>query len=135
MNNKLIYSLKERENHMNNKMIEYKENIFTKILNFFKRIFKKDISPTENIIEKTIENEKKNNEFFENIYIKQNEEEMRLKKLQLQYDNGEIDEDDILEEDMDKLIEMYEKETDELNKDTENIKIHITKMLNKLKNS
>ena len=45
---------------MNNKMIEYKENIFTKILNFFKRIFKKDISHTENIIEKTIENEKKN---------------------------------------------------------------------------
>ena len=135
MNNKLIHNLKERENHMNNKMIEYKENIFTKILNFFKRIFKKDISPTENIIEKTIENEKKNNDFFENIYIKQNEEEIRLKKLQLQYDNGEIDEDDISEEDMDKLIEMYEKETDELNKETENIKIHITKKLNKLKNS
>ena len=120
---------------MNNKMIEYKENIFTKIFNFFKRIFKKDISPTENIIEKTIENEKKNNDFFENVYIKQNEEEIRLKRLQLQYDNGEIDEDVISEEDMDKLIEMYEKETDELNKDTENIKIHISKMLNELKNS
>ena len=115
---------------MNNKMIEYKENIFTKILNFFKRIFKKGISHTENIIE----NEKKNNDFFENIYIKQNEEEVRLKRLQLQYDNGEIEEDDISEEDMDKLIEMYEKETDELNKDTENIKIHISKMLNELKN-
>ena len=45
-----------------------------------------------------------------------------------------VNEDDILKEDMDKLIEMYEKETDELNKDTENIKIHITKMLNELKN-
>lgn len=62
---------------MNNKMIEYKENIFTKIFNFFKRIFRKDISPTENIIKKIIENEKKNNDFFENIYIKQNEEEIR----------------------------------------------------------
>lgn len=133
MNNKLIYSLKERENHMNNKMIEYKENIFTKILNFFKRIFKKDISPTENIIEKTIENEKKNNEFFENIYIKQNEEEMRLKKLQLQYDNGEIDEDDLSEEDVNKIIKLYEEETEQLNQDTFRRKIHIQNMLKELK--
>ena len=51
----------------------------------------------------------------------------------MQYDNGEIDEEDISDDDMDKLIEMYEKETEELNGETENIKIHIAKMLNELK--
>ena len=59
----------------------------------------------------------------------------RLKILQIQYDNGEIDEDDISDEDMDKLIEMYEKETEELNIDTERRKKHITQMLKELKYS
>lgn len=56
-----------------------------------------------------------------------------MKKLQLQYDNGEIDEDDISDDDADKLIELYKKETFELNADTERRKNHIAKMLKELK--
>ena len=54
--------------------------------------------------------------------------------MQLQYDNGDIEEDDISEEDIEKICEMYEKETEELNADTEKRKIHIAYMLKELKN-
>lgn len=119
-----------------NKLITYKENIFTKISNFLKKLFfkEKNISIQESN-QKEIQNKQSKEIFINNIKIKENEEEKRLKKLQLQYDNGEIDEEDISEEDMDKLIEMYEKETEELNADTERRKNHIIQMLKELKNS
>lgn len=118
----------------NNKLISYKENIFTKISNFFKKLFfkQKNIILQENS-QKNIQNKQPKEYFIENITIKENVEEKRLKSLQLQYDNGEIDEEDILEEDMDKLIEMYEKETEELNADTERRKNHIAQILKELK--
>ena len=116
----------------NNKLVEYKDNIFTKIANFFKNIFsRKNI--VETIVREPINNEETKDDFLENIVIKETEEEKRLKSLQLQYDNGEIEEEDILEEDIEKLIKMYEKETKELNADTERIKNHIAKMLKELK--
>ena len=119
----------------NNKLIPYKENIFTKISNFFKNLFfrKKEIT-LEDSDEKPSYNEEQKNSFIENIKIKETEEEKRLKTLKMQYDNGEIDEEDILDEDIDKLIKMYEKETEELNADTEKRKIHIAQMLKELKN-
>lgn len=117
----------------NNKLILYKEDFFTRISNFFKRIFfRKQKSLAENIEEKATYNKSKE-VFLKNIQIEQNEEEKRLKKLQLQYDNGEIDEDDISDDDADKLIELYKKETFELNADTEKRKNHIAKMLKELK--
>lgn len=121
---------------MNNKLIPYKENIFIKISNFFKKLFfRKKEYIEESVDEKTIYNIQQKENFVENIVIKENEKEKRLKELQLQYDNGKIDEEDISDEDMDRLIEMYEKETEELNKETEKIKIHIYQMLKELKNS
>ena len=51
----------------------------------------------------------------------------------MKYDNGEIDEEDISDEDMDKLIEMYEKETEELNKKLESEKIDVTLPSTKIK--
>ena len=120
----------------NNKLIAYKENIFTKISNFFKKLFfrkKEDI--IESIDEIPIYNNKYKENFIGNIQIKEDEEEKRLRILQLQYDNGEIDEEDILDDDMDKLIEMYEKETEKLNIDTERRKNHIAQMLKELKST
>ena len=120
----------------NNKLISYKENIFTKISNFFKKLLfrkKKFLDIEESDYEKVNYNNQCKEHFIKNIMIEKNEEEIRLKKLQLQYDNGEIDEEDISDEDMDKLIEMYERETEKLNKETENIKIHISQMLKRLK--
>lgn len=117
-----------------NKLISYKENIFTKISNFFKKLFFRGEKILKNDIDETpIYNKQQKEYFIENIVIKENEEEKRLKALQLQYDNGEIDEEDISDEDMDKLIEMYEKEREELNADTERRKVHIAHMLKELK--
>ena len=120
----------------NNKLIAYKENIFTKISNFFKKIFfRKRETFTESVDESPICNNQYKENFIDNILIKEDEEEKRLKILQLQYDKGEIDEEDISDEDMDKLIEMYEKETEELNADTERRKNHIAQMLKELKST
>ena len=119
----------------NNKLIPYQENIFTKISNFFKNIFfRKKEAVLTNIDEPLIYHKEQKNSFIENIEIKETEEEKRLKTLKMQYDNGEIDEEDILDEDIDKLVKMYEKETEELNADTERRKIHIAQMLKELKN-
>ena len=123
---------------MDNKLMPYKENIFTKISNFFKKLFfrkNKDIS--KSIDETLIYNNQCKENFIDNILIKEDEdeEEKRLKMLQLQYDNEEIDEEDISDEDIDKLCKLYEKETDELNADTERRKNHIAQMLKELKNA
>lgn len=114
----------------NNKLMVYKENIFTKISKFFKNIFFRKKEDDISVIK---ENNSSKENFIESIQIREDEEERRLKNLQLQYDNGEIDEEDISYEDMERLIEMYEKETDELNADTERRKKHIAQMLNELK--
>ena len=118
----------------NNKLMSYKESIFTKILNFFKKLFLKEKNGTsQEGVEQPISNKQQKENFIENISINENEEEKRLKRLQLQYDNGEINEEDISKEDMDKLIEIYQKETEELNADTKKRKNHIAQMLKELK--
>ena len=116
----------------NNKLIIYKKSIFRKISNFFKKIFsKKEVLQKEDIIV----NNDKNDRFIKNIQIKENKEELRLLQLKQQYENGEIYEEDMSDEDVDKLCKLYEKETDELNADTERRKNHIAQMLKELKQS
>lgn len=114
----------------NNKLVIYKNNIFTPIIKFFKKIFAR-----KNILENEIKNTSNGikDSFIENIQIKEDKEKLRLYQLKQQYDNGEIDEEDIADEDVDKLVELYKKETDELNADTEKIKNHIKQMLKELK--
>lgn len=116
----------------NNELIIYKKSIFRKISDFFKKIFsKKEVVQNEDIIV----NNNKNDSFIKNIRIKENKEELRLLQLKQQYENGEIDEEDMSDEDVDKLCQLYEKETDELNADTERRKNHIAQMLKELKNA
>lgn len=113
----------------NNKLIIYKNNIFTKIAEFFKKIFsRKKILQSKN---ENISNDIRDS-FIESIQIKKDKEKLRLCKLKQQYDNGEIDEDDIPDEDVEKLVELYEEETDKLKADTEKIKNHIRQMLKQL---
>ena len=118
----------------NNKLISYKENVFTRILNFFKNLFfKKKKAVLNDFEEEPIYDKQHKEKFIEEINVKENEEEKRLKRLKTQYDNGEIDEEDISDKDIDKLIKLYEKETEELNIDTERRKNHIAQMLKELK--
>lgn len=120
----------------NNNLIKYKENIFTKIFKFFKEKFNKNKHVEESYNKEYISHPAtnfSNNDCFQNYRIIPNSEEIRLKKLQTLYENGEIDEDEISDEDIDKLVHMYEVETNELNMDTERRKNHIAKMLQELK--
>ena len=60
----------------NNKLIVYKKSIFRKISEFFKKIFsKKKVLPKEVII-----TNEKNNNFLENIQIKEDKEKIILHK-------------------------------------------------------
>lgn len=119
----------------NNKLIKYKDNVFIKIFQFFKRFFSRKNAPiSKGVIEKSSVNSNSKIDFLKNIQIRKDEEEIKLKKLQLLYDNGEIDEDDLSEEENEKLVALYEKETEELNADTERRKIHIQNMLKEMKN-
>lgn len=120
----------------NNKLMPYKNIFFTKILIFFKRLFfrKKDIVQEYNSEIPVYEKQEKEI-FLENIILKQNDEEIRIQKLKEKYNNGEINEEDLSENDINKIISLYEKETEELNIDTEKRKKHIAQMLKELKYS
>lgn len=110
---------------MNKELVQYNETIFTKAKRILKSFFKKQ----EN---KIISNEVKyKNNFIENITISENEEEKRLKELKKLYDNREIEEENISNEDIDKLIEMYNNEIKELKIDTKIRKNKIEKIIKK----
>lgn len=108
---------------MNKELVQYNETIFTKAKRILKSFFKKQ----EN---KMILNEVKyKNNFIENITISENEEQKRLKELKKLYDNREIEEENISNEDIDKLIEMYNNEIEELKIDTKIRKSKIEKII------
>lgn len=120
----------------NNKMIEYKESFFDKVKNFFVRLFKKSSNNLE--IQQKDFQQKSNleeNTFKNNIVIKQDEEEQRLLQLQRAYKSGKIQEENISQEDKEKLIVLYKKQNSELKETIKNEKKEIRKILNSLKAS
>jgi ABC-type proline/glycine betaine transport system ATPase subunit len=118
----------------NNELEVYKESVFVRIHNFIKRIFCRKKTCIEEVQKPKEISTNPKNIFFENIQIKENKEDLRWIHLKQQYEQREIDEEDLSTEEIDKLCEMYEKETDELNTDTERRKKHIAQMLKELKN-
>ena len=71
--------------------------------------------------------------FKNSIIIEQNEEELRILKLQTAYKNGEINERYIPENDKNKLIDLYKKQNKELKDNIEKEKYEIKKILDGLK--
>lgn len=71
--------------------------------------------------------------FFYKIKVEQDEELLRLLKLKQKYDNGDISEDDISEDDARRVIKLYEQEINNLNVDIEKSKNRIKHKLNELK--
>ena len=106
-------------------------------MNIVKKIFaigKNTAVPNDIDLEKELFNDKKENEgFINNVLVKEDEEEKRLEKLRIQYENGEIEEEDIEEEDLEKLVAKYEKEAEELERDTERRRGHIARMLGRMR--
>ena len=105
------------ENTQEKNLIEKNEkSIFGRIKNFFKKLFnKKENAVVNETVEESSASVKENNEFKE--YIKMTEdEETKLLELQARYRRGEIGQNDLTEEQIDALCDLYDKQIEELNK-------------------
>ena len=90
-------------------LIEGKENIFDKIANFFRKIFKRNnekqtISSSQSF--ESNKNDKKQN-FQNTIKLEHDYEEKRLLNLQKQFENNSISENEISEDDKIALKGLY----------------------------
>lgn len=75
------------------------------------------------------------NEFKKGIILECNSEEERILKLQQQFINGNIDENNISDEDYFKLVELFKKQNNEIKERIESRKKSIRKRLNDMKES
>ena len=105
-------------------------NIIEKIRNFFTKIFHKSKYKDNNFNEQEIPYT--NNNFKEQIVIKEDEEKLRLLKLQKDYEN-ELIEEDISPEDYQKLLDLYDEQNKKISEEIERDRIEIKNMLQKLK--
>lgn len=101
-------------------LVQINENsIFHKIKKFFRNLFHQNTQTEINtIVEETINNaksENKKSDFMQSIRNVENEE-TKLLKLQKQYRNGEIKEEDLTEEQINSLCELYDKQIAKLKK-------------------
>lgn len=107
-----------KENTQEKSLVQVNRNgIFNKIKMFFKNLFSKN-----NVIDNncyTIEDEK-NNENIKNSFMESirniEDEETKLLKLQKQYRNGEIKEEELTEEQVNSLCALYDKQIANLRK-------------------
>ena len=74
-------------------------------------------------------------EFKDDIIIKKNDEEIRILELQKQYKAGNILEEDMTEEDHEKLIKLYKEQNKQLREKIMMKKNKIRKRLDELKTS
>lgn len=107
-----------KENTQEKSLVQVNRNgIFNKIKMFFKNLFSKN-----NVIDNncyTIEDEK-NNENIKKSFMESirniEDEEIKLLKLQKQYRNGEIKEEELTEEQINSLCALYDKQIANLRK-------------------
>ena len=113
-----------KENTQDKSLVQVNENsIFYKIKKFFRNLFyrpKIDINESINDIETaTISNQDSNkNSFMKKIRNIEDEETLIL-KLQKQYRSGEIKEEELTEEQVKSLCELYDKQIENLRKSNE----------------
>ena len=113
-----------KENTQDKSLVQVNENsIIYKIKKFFRNLFyrpKIDINESINDIETaTINNQESNkNSFMKKIRNIEDEETLIL-KLQKQYRSGEIKEEELTEEQVKSLCELYDKQIENLRKSNE----------------
>jgi len=94
-----------------------KKSIFYKIKMFFTNLFKKKEkdSNIENRIINVVSNDRQKDNFV-NLVKKVEDKETKLLKLQKQYRNGEIKEEDMTSKQVRALCDLYDKQIAELEK-------------------
>lgn len=112
-----------KNNNNENSLIKVNENsIFYKIKNFFRNLFGKkenNITPIENQVLKTQEIADNKKDSFRDTITNIENDETRLLKLQKQFDNGEIAEEELTQKQIDDLEKLYNKQIEELQKSNE----------------
>ena len=103
------------ENTQEKDLIEKKESFFSKVKNFFTRLFKKK---EKNTADDEINIVKESNDFKENIKVEEAEQtdEMKILELQKRYRRGEIAEGDLTEEQIEALSDLYDRQIEALKK-------------------
>ena len=112
-----------KNNNNENSLIKVNENsIFYKIKNFFRNLFGKkenNITPIENQVLKTQEITNNKRDSFRETVTNIENDETRLLKLQKQFDNGEITEEELTQKQIEDLENLYNKQIEELQKSNE----------------
>ena len=112
-----------KENTQEKNLIEKQEkSLFGKIKNFFAKIFGKKVENSEVSEEELtnnpeIINEEDNKEFKESIKVEEVEdEEAKILDLQRRYRRGDIADNDLTDEQIDALSNLYDKQIEALKK-------------------
>ena len=112
-----------KNNNNENSLIKVNENsIFYKIKKFFRNLFGKkenNITPIENQVLKTQEITNNKRDSFRETVTNIENDETRLLKLQKQFDNGEITEEELTQKQIEDLENLYNKQIEELQKSNE----------------
>jgi hypothetical protein len=126
-------------NEQKKSLIKINENkIFYKIKNLFKKLFYKNKNADNAINEKMISDKRTivdNKKAFSASLKKIESEETKLLALQKRYRNGEIKEEDLSEEQINLLNELYDKQIAYLKKSNKERKQKLLQYHMKMKNS
>ncbi len=117
---------------MINNIVPYKEGIINKICNWFKKIFFRRKAKQE--VEGKNEVVFNSETLRDRVVIPEDKEKNRILNLRKKWEEEEIEAEDISDEDVEKIVELYNKETEKIKNETSQIKENIAKMLKELKN-
>ena len=120
-----------RDNQNEKSLIKCEKGIFSKIKNFFKRLFGKEevvVIDSDNKLQEEV----KNVGIMENL--KYNDESSELLELQIKFESGKIKEEDLSEEQVENLKELYKNQIADLNQAIDNYKNRILKLKERLNN-
>ena len=109
------------KNTQEKNLIEKKESFFSKVKNFFTKLFNKKEKNSE------INTVKESNNFKENIKVEETEQsdEMNILELQKRYRRGEIAEGDLTEEQIEALSDLYDRQIEALKKQNKSKHSHV----------
>ena len=118
----------------NKQLIKYKESIFSIIKKIFLIFLKKENKDVTKITDSSDNELSKENQFLKDISREEIKEKERILNLKVLYDKGQLDPYEISDEDIQKIISLYEDETKNLNCDTEKRLTIIEKKIKESKN-
>ncbi len=120
-----------RENSEEKGLTKIHTGAFARIKRFFQNLLVgKEKIPR---VEAHINTNNNEDDFRENIQIKQEEEEKRILKLQQDFKKGIIEEKDLPEEDYKKLLKLYNEQNEKIKQEIEMYRKETAKILEKFK--